>query len=40
MLDKRGNSNRTERIDRLERFEREFLNAKVRCLMGGTGLLR
>jgi hypothetical protein len=40
MLDKRGNSNSTERIDRLERFEREFLNAKVRCLMGGTGLLR
>jgi hypothetical protein len=34
MLDKRGNSNSDERIDLLERFERVFPNAKVRCLTG------
>ena len=34
MLDKRGNSNSDERIDLLERFERVFPKAKVRCLTG------
>ncbi len=34
MLDKRGNSNSNKRVDLLERFERVFPNAKVRCLTG------
>jgi hypothetical protein len=39
MLDKRGNSNSDERIDLLERFERVFPNAKVRCLTGDRELV-
>jgi len=34
MLDKRGNSNSDERMDLLERFERVFPNAQIRCLTG------
>jgi hypothetical protein len=34
MLDKRGNSHSDERIDLLERFERVFPTAQVRCLVG------
>jgi len=34
MLDKRGNSTSDERIDLLDRFERVFPNAQVRCLTG------
>jgi hypothetical protein len=33
-LDKRGNSNSDERMDLLERFERLFPNAQIRCLTG------
>lgn len=34
LLDKRGNSNSDERIELLERFERLFPNAEIRCLTG------
>jgi hypothetical protein len=34
LLDKRGNSNSDERMDLLERFERVFPNAQIRCLTG------
>ncbi len=34
MLDKQGNSHSDEHIDLLERFERVFPDAKVRCLTG------
>jgi hypothetical protein len=34
MLDKRGNSNSDERIALLERFERVFPHAEIRCLTG------
>ena len=34
MLDKRGNSNSDERMDLMERFERLFPTAQIRCLTG------